>query len=78
MEEIPSYILDVSGVLNSHQKGGVGYPDPCPHPQSTVDPSMLKDQNVGNVGGIMSHIAREDGHSRCQEEFARNDETFFL
>lgn len=53
MEEIPSYILDVSGVLNSHQKGGVGYPDPCPHPQSTVDPSMLKDRSAG-LGGLQT------------------------
>lgn len=45
--------------------GGMGYlDDPSPTP-STVDPARLKDQNTGDIGGIMSNIARKNGHPKC-------------
>lgn len=38
--------------------------DPSPTP-STVDPARLKDQNIGDIGGIMSNITRKNGYPKC-------------
>lgn len=62
MGKIPFYTFDVTGMLKNHTVRGVGHRDPH---QSPADPSMLKGQDGGNIGGIKSNIAREDEHSRC-------------